>query len=368
MPFRLRISLLATAFVGMAQAQEACNSFDGQTVHPARANMLWKKLATVPNVKGEYETTAAFETRVANALGDLAGPVTLEIPLDAKYMVYDADASRLDIQSYAFTNASTNYSGVFGYGTPFDGKFKYGSSDNIQYVFPSEEVALGSYTGVTAMGAKIRVAKVRRNTKAIFEREAQWDEHLLSNTGRVMMFDNISPATAKQMKATFKAAIVFTPKAPYFAKGKFPWGEPTLDGPIDIDETIEVAVGNFQCALLLDGTGKVYASAATARPVAQRPMDSNRTGTGGYGARAAAAIRSNITFLEVDSLSGNPAVEIEVQLAPDGTIFASSIFKTSGSDTWDAAALRGVQRTDKLPSDVDGKVPAKLTVSLRPKR
>lgn len=91
---RLRITALAAAcsFLGLAQAQEACNSFDGQTMHPVKANRLWKKLATIPNVKGEYETTAAYEARVANALGELAGPVTLEIPLDAKYMVYDADA------------------------------------------------------------------------------------------------------------------------------------------------------------------------------------------------------------------------------------------------------------------------------------
>ena len=223
---RLRITALAAAcsFQGLAQAQEACNSFDGQTVHPVKANVLWKKLATIPNVKGEYETTAAYEARVANALGELAGPVTLEIPLDAKYMVYDADASRLDIQSYAFFNASTKYSGVFGYGTPFDGKVKHGSSNNIQYVFASDEVQIGNYIGVTAMGAKIRVSKVRRNTKAIFECEAQWDEHLLSNARQVMTFDNISPATAKQMKATFKAAIVFTPQGALLRKGQVPLG------------------------------------------------------------------------------------------------------------------------------------------------
>lgn len=373
-PHQLRVGILAAVCVlfGQAYAQETCGSFDGQTVQPMRANVLWKRLASIPNVKGEYETTAAYEARVANALGDLAGQVVVEVPVDTKFMVYDADASRLDVQSYAFSNGTTKYGGVFGYGTPFDGKIKYGSSDNKNVVYPSEEVQLGSYIGVTALGAKMRVAKIRRTTKAIFEREAQWGEGLFADPKAAMSFDNITPAAARQMKATAKAAIVYSPKAPYFAKGKYPWGEPTLEGPMDIDETIEVAIGTIQCALLLDGTGKVYAAAATTTVSTERPraIDAPKVSSGisGYAGRIAAAIRPNISFPEADGIQGNPAVELEALLSPDGTIAGSRITKPSGNDAWDAAALLGLQKTSHLPRDIDGKVPSTLTLSLRPKR
>ncbi|WP_260685056.1 energy transducer TonB [Variovorax sp. KBS0712] len=374
MSYRLRVGVLTTAcaLFSQAYAQEACSSFDGQIVQPVRANVLWKRLASIPNVKGEYETTEAYEARVANALGDLAGQVIVDVPIDSKFMVYDADANRLDVQSYAFSNGTTKYSGVFGYGTPFDGKIKYGMSGNKDVVYPSEEVRLGSYLGVTALGAKVRVSKIRRTTKAIFEREARWNEGLFANPKAAMSFDNITPATARQMKATAKAAIVYSPKAPYFAKGKFPWGEPTLEGPMDIDETIEVAIGTIHCALLLDSTGKVYAAAATTTTSTGRPLmieaQQELLGLSGYAGRIAAAVRPNITFPEADSIQGNPAVELEALLSPDGTITSSRIAKSSGNDAWDTAALRGLQRTARLPRDVDGKVPSTLTLSLRPKR
>jgi colicin import membrane protein len=74
-------------------------------------------------------------------------------------------------------------------------------------------------------------------------------------------------------------------------------------------------------------------------------------------------------FPDADLVSGNPAAEFDVRLAPDGTIIGTpALVKSSGLGGWDEAALRALQKTEKLPRDVDGTVPPRLLVALRPKR
>ncbi|MDR3453567.1 MAG: TonB C-terminal domain-containing protein [Rhodoferax sp.] len=87
-----------------------------------------------------------------------------------------------------------------------------------------------------------------------------------------------------------------------------------------------------------------------------------------YGARVAAAVRSNVVFPDADLLSGNPAAEFDVRLAPDGVILGSpKLIKSSGLPAWDEAALRALQKTERLPRDIDGRVPPDLIIDLRPK-
>jgi len=105
--------------------------------------------------------------------------------------------------------------------------------------------------------------------------------------------------------------------------------------------------------------------------------DENATGnalkssgpSGSYGGRVAAAVRPNVVFPDADMVSGNPGAEFEVKLAPDGTIVGTPrMVKSSGLPAWDQAALRALQKTEKLPRDVDGRVPSALIVELKPKR
>ncbi|TAL80309.1 MAG: TonB C-terminal domain-containing protein, partial [Candidimonas sp.] len=70
-----------------------------------------------------------------------------------------------------------------------------------------------------------------------------------------------------------------------------------------------------------------------------------------------------------DLVNGNPAATFNVQLAPDGTIVGTpQLVKSSGLPGWDDAALRGLERTGKLPRNDDGTVPPMLTIDLKPKR
>ncbi|MDM0072846.1 cell envelope integrity protein TolA [Variovorax sp. J2P1-59] len=91
--------------------------------------------------------------------------------------------------------------------------------------------------------------------------------------------------------------------------------------------------------------------------------------SGSYGGKVAAAVRPNVVFPDADLVSGNPGAEFDVRLAPDGTIVGTpALSKSSGLPNWDEAALRALQKTEKLPRDIDGTVPPRLIVTLRPKR
>lgn len=90
------------AKISTPYAQNICAPFLEQTVQPVSASVLWPQLAKVPSIKDEYETTPAFEARVAKAMGAITAPVIVEVPIQREFITYNADANRLDIQSYVF--------------------------------------------------------------------------------------------------------------------------------------------------------------------------------------------------------------------------------------------------------------------------
>jgi colicin import membrane protein len=56
-----------------------------------------------------------------------------------------------------------------------------------------------------------------------------------------------------------------------------------------------------------------------------------------------------------------------VQTETNGTIKISKLTKSSGVKSWDDAVLKAIDKTEKLPPDVDGKVPGSLIISFKPK-
>ena len=74
-----------------------------------------------------------------------------------------------------------------------------------------------------------------------------------------------------------------------------------------------------------------------------------------YAGKIKAFIKPNIR-LPVD-VTGNPVTEVEVKLAPDGTVISRRVVKPSGNPTWDNTVLRAIDITASLPRDSDGRVP-----------
>ena len=82
-----------------------------------------------------------------------------------------------------------------------------------------------------------------------------------------------------------------------------------------------------------------------------------------YAGRIMARIKPNIVF--GDTPDGNPMATVEVKLAPDGTIVAKRLVKSSGVKSWDEAVLRAIERTEILPRDIDGRVPPPFQIDFR---
>ena len=84
-----------------------------------------------------------------------------------------------------------------------------------------------------------------------------------------------------------------------------------------------------------------------------------------YAGRIRARVKPNIIF--TDDVPGNPVTEVEVRMAPDGTITQRRITRKSGIQAWDDAVLRALDRTEVLPRDVDGRVHSPLLIEFRVK-
>ena len=87
--------------------------------------------------------------------------------------------------------------------------------------------------------------------------------------------------------------------------------------------------------------------------------------SGSYAGRISARIKPNIVFTE--EIAGNPVADVEVRSAPNGTILSRKLIKSSGLKAWDDAVLKAIDKTEKLPPDTDGQVPASMIIGFRPK-
>lgn len=88
---------------------------------------------------------------------------------------------------------------------------------------------------------------------------------------------------------------------------------------------------------------------------------------GAYADKIRAKIRSKTTFIVPAELSGNPQVEYDVELLPDGSLRGLTLRKPSGLPGFDEAVKRAIELSQPFPKDQSGNVPGRLTVVHKPK-
>lgn len=105
---------------------------------------------------------------------------------------------------------------------------------------------------------------------------------------------------------------------------------------------------------------------------ANSPTPTARSGTaaqnaapsGSYGGLVRAKIRPLIVFTGYAEF--NAAAEVEVNLAPGGSVISRRLIKSSGYKDWDEAVLRAIDKASSMPRDTDGRVPPTLILSFKP--
>jgi hypothetical protein len=101
---------------GMADGAIAdpCTDLLGQIVYPVSIQEAMKRVSKAGfSRKHEYETTAAFEERLAKIGAALPENFMIEAPLDRSQLTYDADAGRLLVGSDAMTGRTIVYESYF---------------------------------------------------------------------------------------------------------------------------------------------------------------------------------------------------------------------------------------------------------------
>jgi colicin import membrane protein len=99
----------------------------------------------------------------------------------------------------------------------------------------------------------------------------------------------------------------------------------------------------------------------------EAPKSQGGRADGDYVQRIAAKIRSNIAFIVPEGLQGNPPVEYEVRLLPDGSVAGIRKLKSSGVAGFDEAVSRAIERSQPYPRDKSGTVPSSFIGIHKPK-
>jgi colicin import membrane protein len=87
-----------------------------------------------------------------------------------------------------------------------------------------------------------------------------------------------------------------------------------------------------------------------------------------YAVRLASLFKRNMRFPGgVDSISGNPQAEVRVRVGPGGTILNVRVTKPSGNPAWDAAVVRAIESTERIPPDENGKYATDFPLDWGPK-
>jgi colicin import membrane protein len=97
------------------------------------------------------------------------------------------------------------------------------------------------------------------------------------------------------------------------------------------------------------------------------PKSQGGRGDASYAQRVGAKIKSNINFNVSDAMTGNQAVEFEVQLLPDGSVAGMRKVKSSGVPGFDEAVKRAIEKSQPYPKDKSGAVPSTFIGIHRPK-
>lgn len=127
----------------------------------------------------------------------------------------------------------------------------------------------------------------------------------------------------------------------------------------------EQADAKRMAALREENLRRMQGLAGKGTPTATGEAERSAGPSSSYAGRIQARVRPNIVF--TDDVAGNPKAEVEVRMAPDGTITSRRLVKSSGVRSWDEAVLRALDKTEVLPRDVDGRVHSPLTIDFRPR-
>ncbi len=259
-----------------APAFSECSTKVGARIELSAPALVAQKLSAAGDTKGEFETTAEFQARVATSHANATGQkIVVESTLDPENMRYDADGGRFELSQYAWANTSGSFDKLFPSGNEYGVPPVSLIDETHGLGLGVTEKVVGTYQASNSYGNSVEVSRIDRIRYGLFDRVAKKDEatwsfeypangSYLDNTYKhAGVFLTMDPATAKEIKPQLRVGVEFSPKKPFLANGTDYW-EPRIDRPTEISETIQAFIGDIACAVITDGQGVVLKTVSVA--------------------------------------------------------------------------------------------------------
>jgi hypothetical protein len=262
--------LVCSAFLPSAgSASEICRALAGTKPSTISFNQALAQVSKLPLKKEEFETTEAYNARLSTALRGMTTPQLVRVPLNSEGVSYNADTQRFQIESAAFGASYEKFDNypLYAFGNV---QVDWGLN-NIDVVGSQEDKPISLYNGINSYGAKVEVVKLKRFTKAIFDRKGGEGEDLFNPPlpygefyykNPLVVEIPMDPNKARLLKGKMTAAVLITPKAPFYATGKYNH-EPTIDDARDVNGIVQVIIADIMCAVIIDSSGVVVGARET---------------------------------------------------------------------------------------------------------
>ncbi len=283
---RFRAIFAMACFIApSASVASSCGDYKNKTVVSlpfAEAAALLPKIEP----KSEFETTAVYNARVADAVKKAPSTLLIERVPDRDYLKYDADKGVMVVSTYAFNNETFYWSSALASFKDPAGRW-VSNLRKIAAVVTQKQQIVGEYKATTVMGVRFRVLNIASEITAIYDRQRDCSSledcgdlfpsnkepnpykfkvgevaNSVEHKGIVGRIPLLSDA-AKTLKADAKLIFVVHPRPPFMISGTHRPYKTTIENPRDITEKYDVMISNIECGLVADHAGKVYGAYST---------------------------------------------------------------------------------------------------------
>lgn len=251
----LAMVMSAPGSAASAAAQSNCQQYVGQEATTISFEEL---LAAVPQSalkKDPFETTAAFNERVAQANSKFGAPLIVRQELKDILVGYDADNGSLSVSAFAFGRSPDDVEGVLDPAGQIIGRLK----GNGALAFTIRETPTGkrNYETTNGFGAKVTVEESSRDVAIVWERPLQLGELQFPKVAKYRLAEvPMTPEIARATLADIATALVLVPRQPYVTRGKTE-SKPTFRYPTATVSNVTIVGADIQCALITTRSGKV---------------------------------------------------------------------------------------------------------------
>jgi hypothetical protein len=252
---KVLLGLLSCSVLSSVYAMDnTCAQYMSKPVQGKDFNFYYQKVNSlkIPK-KDEFETTAQYKERLDKAFQSLNIPSEffIEIPIEQKYITFDADTKLLTFSPYVINNANVYYG--YNFKDLLEPANKY-FSDAYDVQISRDVKEQGFYTAQNGFGANFQIKKQEVTYKSIFDQPKQGFS--LSNKPPLGIFNidenNISIDKVKALKSKSKAYAFVSLKPPYIAKISSPPERVTATGRVDSTTINEVLFADIQCFIITD--------------------------------------------------------------------------------------------------------------------